>query len=60
MNSKVERPHETLKNATGATLMDANKEKQYWCYVYTDVIRKYNITYHSALKGYPDFAWYII
>eukprot|EP00957_Ditylum_brightwellii_P102257 7795106-Ditylum_brightwellii.AAC.1 len=56
MNGKVEIPHETLKNATRATLMDANKEEQYWCYTYVDLIRKYNVTYHSALKDYPDYA----
>eukprot|EP00957_Ditylum_brightwellii_P118536 9040035-Ditylum_brightwellii.AAC.1 len=60
MNGKIERSHKTLKNATRATLIDSNKEKQCWCYAYIDMIRKCNFTYHSALKDCPDFAWYSI
>eukprot|EP00957_Ditylum_brightwellii_P097689 7440558-Ditylum_brightwellii.AAC.1 len=55
MNDKVERPYETLKNAVRATLMDANKEKQYWYYAYIDMIRKYNVTYHSALRDQEGY-----
>ena len=58
LNGKIERPHETIKYGTRATLMDAGREEIYWCYASTDVIRKYNCTLHSAINDCPDFLWY--
>eukprot|EP00957_Ditylum_brightwellii_P016871 1272487-Ditylum_brightwellii.AAC.1 len=37
--------------------MDAGREKIYWCYASTDVIRKYNCTLHSAINDCLDFVW---
>eukprot|EP00957_Ditylum_brightwellii_P090570 6897681-Ditylum_brightwellii.AAC.1 len=38
INGKIEKPHETIKNRTQATLMDTGKEEIYWCYASTDGI----------------------
>eukprot|EP00957_Ditylum_brightwellii_P082030 6237733-Ditylum_brightwellii.AAC.1 len=55
LNGKIDCPHETLKNGTRETPMDAGKEIIYWCYAYLDVIRKYKRILHSALGDCPDF-----
>eukprot|EP00957_Ditylum_brightwellii_P179113 13644818-Ditylum_brightwellii.AAC.1 len=59
-NEKIERPHETIKNGTRTTLLDAGKEEVYWCYASTDIIRKYNCILHSGLSDCPDYIWYDI
>ena len=58
LNGKIERPHETIKNGTRATLYDAGRDNTFWCYASTDVIRKYNCTLHSSTGDCPDFLWY--
>eukprot|EP00957_Ditylum_brightwellii_P211080 15365728-Ditylum_brightwellii.AAC.2 len=60
LNGKIERPHETIKNGTQATLMDAGREEMYLCYASIDVIRKYDCTLYSAINDCPDFIWYDI
>eukprot|EP00957_Ditylum_brightwellii_P168291 12811445-Ditylum_brightwellii.AAC.1 len=37
--------------------MESGREEIYWCYVSTDVIRKYNCTLHLAINDSPDL-WY--
>eukprot|EP00957_Ditylum_brightwellii_P160509 12218974-Ditylum_brightwellii.AAC.1 len=58
INGKSERANETLKKSTQAVILDAAKDVIYWCYTYTNVVKKYNCTIQSATNDCPENTWF--
>jgi hypothetical protein len=58
LNRKVERPHRTIANMTGALYFNAGHSPNKWCYAAETAANIYRFTLHSATSISPYEAWY--